>query len=198
MIRQLKLLGVALMILGGIGCGMASAENPKMATVDMQELFKEYHRTVTAQKRFNIEYARIQKGVNERGEVMNRMRRNLQVIAGQLKQGGLSEEEKVAKQREGQLLSQEMKMMQNETKNYSAQEKKKVAQLKAASMQGIMQEIQKKVIEHSKEQGYDFVFDKSGKNTNQVSFFIYLKDAKDITANMLKELNKFAPGADGN
>jgi hypothetical protein len=39
------------------------------------------------------------------------------------------------------------------------------------------------------------VFDKSGKNTNQISFFIYLKDATDITAVMLKELNKLAPTA---
>ena len=201
MMRQLKLWCATLLMLGGMGwgmCGVASAENPKMATVDMQKLFKEYHRTITAQKRFNIEYARIQKGVNERGEAMNRMRRMLQSIAGQLKQEGLSDEEKKNKQREGQLINQEVKMMEREMQAFSKQEKQKVARLKAASMQGIMQEIRQKVEVHSKQQGFDFVFDKSGKNTNQVSFFLYLKDAKEITGNMLKELNKFAPGADGN
>ncbi len=201
MMRQLKLWYTTLLILGGIGwgvCGVASAENPKMATVDMQKLFKEYHRTITSQKRFNIEYARIQKGVNERVEAMNRMRKMLQSIAGQLKQEGVSDDEKRNKQREGQLISQEMKMMEREMKAFSNQEKQKVAQLKAASMQGIMREIRQKVEAHSRQQGFDFVFDKSGKNTNQVSFFPYIKDAKDITANMLKDLNKFAPGADGN
>ena len=201
MMSQLKLLCARLLILGGIGwglCGVASAENPKMATVDMQKLFKEYYRTVAAQERFNIEYARIQKAVNERVESMNRMRRMLQSIAGQLKQEGLSDEEKKNKQREGQLLNQEMKMMEREMKAFSNQEKQKVARLKAASMQGIMQEIRRKVEAHSKQQGFDFVFDKSGKNTNQVSFFLYLKDAKELTASMLKDLNRFAPGADGN
>ena len=201
MMRQLKLWYTTLLILGGLGwgvCGVASAENPKMATVDMQKLFREYHRTITSQKRFNIEYARIQKGVNERVEAMNRMRQMLQSIAGQLKEEGLSDEKKKNKQREGQLISQEMKMMEREMKAFSHQEKQKVARLKAASMQGIMQEIRQKVEAHSKQQGFDFVFDKSGKNTNQVSFFPYIKDAKDITANMLKDLNKFAPGADGN
>ncbi len=196
--KQLNLLYVSLLLWGGIGCGMVSAANPNMATVDMQKLFKEYHRTVSAQKRFNTEYARIQKDINERVEVMNRMRRTLQTIAGQLKQEGLSDAEKRLKQREGQLVAQEIKMVEQDIKIYSKQEKQRVAQLKAASMQGIMKEIQQKVEVHAKMQGFDMVFDKSGKNTNQVSFFLYLKHAKDITANMLKNLNKFAPGADGN
>lgn len=183
-------------MIGGLATSV-SAENPKMATVDMQKLFKEYHRTKTAQERFNTEYARIQKAINERGEAMNRMRRMLGAIAEQIKTGKPTDEEKNNKESEAKLIAQELKMMDSEVKRFSTQEKRKVAQLKAASMQGIMQEIRLKVVDHSKEQGYDFVFDKSGRNTNQVSFFIYLKDAKDITANMLKELNKFAPGADG-
>lgn len=184
------------MMMAGMAA-VVSAELPKMATVDMQKLFKEYHRTIASQKRFNTEYARIQKGINERGEAMNRMRQMLNGLAEQINSGKLTDEEKSNKESEGKLLAQELKMMSAEVKRYSDQEKSKVAQLKAASMQGIMQEIRQKVIDHAKELGYDYVFDKSGKNTNQVSFFIYLKDAKDITANMLKELNKFAPGADG-
>jgi len=206
MMKQLKLFCVSLLLLGGIGFGTgavigadeAAGAKPKMATVDMQKLFKEYHRTVAAQKRFNLEYARIQKNINERVEVINRMRRMLQAVAEELKQEGLSEEMKNTKRREGQLVAQELKMSEQDIKTFSRQEKQRVAKLKAASMQGIMLEIKKKVEVHAKEQGFDMVFDKSGKNTNQVSFFLYLKDAKDITANMLKNLNKFAPGADGN
>lgn len=173
------------------------AEAPKMATVDMQKLFKEYHRTIDAQKRFNSEYARIQKDVNVRAEAANKMRRMLQALVREVKKGELSAEELETKTREGELLAQELKMMENAMQAFSAQEKQRVAKLKASSMQGIMKEIKQKVVEHSVKQGYDFVFDKSGKSTNQVSFFIYLRDAQDITANMLKELNKFAPGADG-
>ena len=63
-------------------------------------------------------------------------------------------------------------------------------------MEGIMREIRSKVVDHAERAGYDYVFDKSGKNSNQVSYFIYLKDAEDITATILKELNELAPGAD--
>lgn len=179
------------------GAGEVRAEAPKMATVDMQKLFKEYHRTITAQKQFNKEYARIQKSVNERAESINRTRRILETLNSALKKTDLKPEERSGKEREKQLISQELQIMDGDLKTFSQTEKLRVARLKAASMQGIMNEIGKRVREHSKEQGYDYVFDKSGKNTNQVSFFLYLKDAKDITANMLKELNKFAPGEEG-
>ena len=195
--RQLKLLGMALMI-AILSLRTVAAENPKIATVDMQKLFKEYHRTDQAQKEFNAQYALIQKGVNERVESIKRLRKMLQSLAEKLKNEDFPADEREGKQHEGQLIAQQLKMMKGELKAFSDRERRKVAKLKASSMQGIMSEIRQKVIVHSKKQGFDFVFDKSGKNTNQVSFFLYLKDAKDITANMLKELNKFAPGADGN
>ena len=60
-------------------------------------------------------------------------------------------------------------------------------------MQGIMREIRGKVIVFSEKQKYDYVFDESGKSTNQSSFIIYLKDAKDITSELIRELNDSAP-----
>lgn len=44
----------------------AQAGPIKIATVDMQELFRQYHRTNEAQQQINIERAKIQKDNNER------------------------------------------------------------------------------------------------------------------------------------
>ncbi|MGB0992303.1 MAG: OmpH family outer membrane protein [Akkermansiaceae bacterium] len=178
-------------------CQYSAAETPKMATVDMQKLFKNYHRTISAQAVFNKEYARIQKGVNERLEVANAKRQMLTANSAELKKEGLSDDERLTKQREQQMMIQELRMIERASQNYSQRERAKIAQQKAASMHGIMNEIKQKVEAHAKANGYDYVFDKSGKNTNQITFFIYLKDAADITASMLKELNKFAPESSG-
>ena len=185
-----------MLLLGLFSCGMALAEKPKMATVDMQKLFKEYHRTATAQKHFNAEYASIQKTANEKAEAIGKMRRMIQAITEQLKKEDLTDEEKANKRSEGQMIAQEIKIAERDIHNFTTMERAKIAQKKAASMQGIMTEIKQKVVTLSEKVGYDYVFDRSGLNTNQVSFFLYLKDATDITATMLKELNKFAPGAD--
>ena len=60
-------------------------------------------------------------------------------------------------------------------------------------MKGILEEIRKLVEEKAKLDNYDYVFDKSGLSTSQVPFLLYTKDATDITAALLKDLNKDAP-----
>ena len=63
-------------------------------------------------------------------------------------------------------------------------------------MKGILEEIRKLVEEQAKVDNFDYVFDKSGLSTSQVPFLLYAKDATDITASLLKDLNKDAPPED--
>lgn len=194
--RKLKQICIALIALWSV-VGAISAENPKMAMVDMQKLFKQYNRTAAAQERFNMEYATIQKDVNERIEVMNQMRLMLNNLQNQMESGTLTDEQKKKKESEWRLVDQERKIMKDQIKQFEKQERERVKRLMSASMWGLMREIRGRVVSHAEQQGYDFVFDKSGKNSNQVSYFIYLKDPKDITVRVLNELNQFAPSAEG-
>jgi outer membrane protein len=70
--------------------------------------------------------------------------------------------------------------------------KKQIPSSKQASMQGILEEIRKRIVDHSKSEDFDFVLDKSGLSANQVPFLLYTKDATDITSTLLTELNKDA------
>lgn len=167
------------------------ADKPKIAVVDMQRLFNEYFRTEEAQLQFNKDFAGIQKRANQKIETVNQMILELKEIDGKLKNETVEEQkQKLAK--EFQLIEQERQMLINEMRRDEKNEKEDVARRKAASMQGIMSEIRSKVVSFSEKENYDFVFDQSGKNTNQVSFFLYLKDATDVTEILLKELNKFS------
>ena len=139
------------------GAAAAQEGKLKIATVDMQQLFKEYHRTNEAQKEINVERAKIQKDNNER---LGRIRE----------------------------LDTELQNMRKQLEDPSIAEAKMVARMK-----GILEEIRKLVEEKAKAEDFDYVFDKSGLSTSQVPFFLYTKDATDITAVLLKELNKDAP-----
>ena len=177
--------------------GAISAENPKVATVDMQELFKGYDRTTASQNRFNMEYAAIQKSINDKIEAVIQMRLRLEKLRGEIDSGTLTDAEKSKKEQELRLIDHERRMMGQESKRFESQEREKIESLMAASMQGIMSEIRGRVVDHAEQEGYDYVFDKSGKSSNQVAYFIYLKDAKDITATMIEKLNKFVSNTDG-
>ena len=173
------------------------AEKPKIGVVNIQKVFKEYYRTKEAQKQFNQDYAAIQKTVNQQLEQINRMILELKSLGEQLQDEALDENTRQKCIQGFKSTDQKRKLLAAEMKQTEFESKKKVARRKAASLQGIMSEIRGKVITFAKKEGFDFVFDESGKNTNQISFFIYLKDATDITELILTQLNQSSSSAVG-
>lgn len=169
------------------------ASKLKIATVDMQSLFKEYHRTTEEQQKFSEEFARIQKESHERLTGIRKLEEELQLLTKKMEDPTLGDNVKREKSREFRLKLDEAKAMARERKEFINRRSRALDLKKQASMQGILAEIRKRIIEHSKKEDFDFVIDKSGLSANQVPFLLYTKDAADITAPLLADLNKDAP-----
>jgi len=192
--RQFKILFIALMMIGGLVTSLP-AENPEMATVDMQKLFKEYHRTTEEQQKFSEEFARIQKENNERLAGIRILEEQLQALKKKIEDPTLADNVKREKSREFQLKLDEAKAMDRERREFLGRRTRALELKKQASMQGILEEIRKRIVDHAKSEDFDFVLDKSGLSANQVPFLLYTKDATDVTSSLLTELNKDAPAA---
>ncbi len=175
--------------------GSASAQRLKIATVDMQKLFKEYHRTTEEQQKFSEEFARIQKENNERLAGIRLLEKTLQSLKKKIEDPTLADNVKREKSREFQLKLDEAKAMDRERREFLGRRTRALELKKQASMQGILEEIRKRIVDHAKKEDFDFVLDKSGLSANQVPFLLYTKDATDITAALLVKLNKDAPKA---
>ena len=178
-----------------VSVGTASAQRLKIATVDMQKLFKEYHRTTEEQQKFSEEFARIQKENNERLASIRKLEEDLQVLKKKIEDPTLGDNVKLEKRKEFQLKLDEAKAMDRERREFLGRRTRALELKKQASMQGILEEIRKRIVDHSKKEDFDYVFDKSGQSANQVPFLLYTKDATDITAALLSKLNKGAPKA---
>jgi len=83
-----------------LSLGSASAQRLKIATVDMQNLFKDYHRTTEEQQKFSEEFARIQKENNERLTGIRSLEEQLQVLKKQIEDPTLADNVKRDKSRE--------------------------------------------------------------------------------------------------
>ena len=168
----------------------------KIATVDMQELFKQYHRTNEAQKQINVERARIQKDNNERLAKIRELETNLGNLRKQLDDPSLDDSKKQTLFKEWQMQQQEGIALDRERREFLQRRNQALNEKMVQRMKGILEEIRKLVEEKAKVDNYDYVFDKSGLSTSQVPFLLYTKDATDITAGLLKDLNKDAPAED--
>ena len=166
---------------------------PRIATVDMQELFKQYHKTAEAQKQINTERARIQKDNNERLAKIRDIEAALGRLSKEPEDPSVNESRKQALFKDWQMQQQEGIALDRERREFLQRRNQMLNEKMLQRMKGILEEIRKLVEEHAKAENFDYVFDKSGLSTSQVPFLLYTKDATDITAVLLKDLNKDAP-----
>ena len=159
----------------------------------MQELFKQYYRTNEAQKQINVERARIQKDNNERLGRIRELEDNLGKLRKQLEDPAINDQKKQALFKDWQMQQQEGIALDRERREFLQRRNQALNEKMVQRMKGILEEIRKLVEEQAKADNYDYVFDKSGLSTSQVPFLLYTKDATDITAGLLKDLNKDAP-----
>jgi len=169
------------------------ARGLKFATVDMQQLFKEYYRTNDAQKQINIERARIQKENNDRLQHIRELQTSLEGLHKQLDDPAMSDSRKQALFRDFQMQQNEGIALDRERREFLQRKNQALNETMVQRMKGILNEIRKLVEEQAKGESYDYVFDRSGLSTSQVPFLLYAKDATDFTAVLLKDLNKDAP-----
>jgi outer membrane protein len=176
-----------------ISAATAQEAKLKIATVDMQELFKQYYRTNEAQKQINVERARIQKDNNERLARIRELETNLGTLKKQIEDPAINDSKKQALFKDWQMQQQEGIALDRERREFLQRRNQALNEKMVQRMKGILEEIRKLVEEQAKTDNYDYVFDKSGLSTSQVPFLLYTKDATDITAGLLKDLNKDAP-----
>ena len=192
MIRRFLTVAMA----AALTCSFAAAASDsklKIATVDMQELFKQYYRTNEAQKQINVERAHIQKDNNERMAKIRDIETSLGNLRKQLDDPSINDSKKQALFKDWQVQQQEGIALDRERREFLQRRNQMLNEKMMQRMKGILEEIRKLVEEHAKAEDFDYVFDKSGMSTSQVPFLLYTKDATDITASLLKDLNKDAP-----
>ncbi|MEM1083359.1 MAG: OmpH family outer membrane protein [Verrucomicrobiota bacterium] len=170
-----------------------AADTLKIATIDMQQLFKEYHRTNDAQKQINVERARIQKENNERLARIRELDTELQNMRKQLDDPSISDSKKQSVYRDWQMKQNEGIALDRERREFLQRRNQALNEKMVQRMKGILEEIRKLAEEKAKAEDYDYVFDKSGLSTAQVPFLLYTKDATDITPELLTTLNQDAP-----
>ena len=173
--------------------GTASAQKLKIATVDMQSLFKDYYRTAEEQKNINVERAHIQKDNNERLTRVREISDNLDKLRKQIQDPSISDKKKQELTAEFSSLAEEGQAIDRERQEFLQRRNNQLNEKMVERMRDILNEIRKTVEDQAKTEDYDYVFDKSGLSTTQVPFLLYTKDATDITPGLLERLNESAP-----
>ena len=184
-----------LLVLIAAGCLPCSAAETalKIATVDMQELFKQHPLSVEAGKELNLEGARVQKDNNERAERIRGLETQLNSLQKQIEDTTLNEAKRKALFKDWQMRQQEGVAMERERVEFHRRRMQAINERMVVRMKEILGAIREVVAEQAKRDGYDHVLDSSGLSTSQVPILLYSKDATDITAVLLQQIGAAKP-----
>ena len=190
-VRNLVVAGIAAALMAAT----AGAQQLKIGTVDMQLLFKEYYVTAQAQKEINVARAQIQKEDEERLVRIRELEADLQNLRKQFNDPSVSDQKKREMDKQAQAKQQEGMALDRERREFMQRKTQALNETMMLRMRGILEDIRKLVDARAKAEDYDHVFDKSGLSAAQVPVLLYSKDSNDLTADILKVLNKDAPPA---
>ena len=194
-----------------VSCGgIASAQEGrlKVATVDMQALFQDYHKTKETRDSIQKDVDRVKDDQKDRIAKLDGLKKELEEFEKQLKDPSLKDDAKRRLlQGDMQTKNQEFQGLRTEFEEFIKRKDRAVKEQMALQMKAIFEELRAKVQKHAETESYDYVLDKTGTSTSQVPILLYTKDATDITAALLKTINEGAtapvppvaptPGGDG-
>ena len=181
---------------GGISAAQQPSARLKIATVDIQALFKSFNPTKEAQAKFEEEQQGVVKQIEERKVKMEEVKKELEIMEKQLGDPSIADAKKQALYAGRQAKRQEAEAFQKEGEEFVQRKQRAIGEQVQIRMKGILDQIRAKVQKHAETEGYDYVLDKTGTSTTQVPILLYTKDATDITDALLKTINDGLPAVE--
>ncbi len=172
---------------------VSAQDKISIATVNMQELVKQYYRTAQIEKQMVTEQEGIKEANDERLARIRDLEDQMETLGKRIEDPTTSDKKRQELLKERQVKLQEGVALERERVEFLKRRNQALKEKFAQSMQSIYTDISKLVGEQAKLGNYDYIFDKSGNSVAQVPFLLYSKDKSDITEELVKILNKDAP-----
>lgn len=172
----------------------ASAEQ-KIALINMERVFDEYHKTKTANAKFKVRGEEIDVKRKELVTKVKTLKAEFDKLNAEYRDKSLNENARDKKREAGEDKLTELKEAEGNLMEFDKVFKKEITdQMRQMQLQ-IVGEIRGVIQTYAAENKIDIVFDCSGKTLNNVESVMYFGSSLDITEPILAIMNKNAPEA---
>ncbi|PQJ29960.1 OmpH family outer membrane protein [Rubritalea profundi] len=173
-----------------------SAEDLKIASVSMEKLFNEFHMTKKVQIQVNVDKERIQKDNASRLEHIRGLQSEIEKLSKQRGDATISDKKRLEIERQIKLKVSEGNAADNERRQWLQRQNKALGEQTGEEKRVILEKIQDEISVYAREHDFDMIVDQSSRSATRTPVFAFMKDKYDVTAILLKDLNKDAPAAD--
>jgi outer membrane protein len=177
-----------------------SAADLKIGVVDVAKAFSEYYKTKEANAQLQDNATKAKEELNDRLTAIKKLNEDAESLNKEVQDPVLSEQSRGKKRAELQSKVNELRSLDKDIQEFRQRRSDQLQQENMQQRKGLYDEILKVIVDKSKADGYDLVFDKSGVSASLMPFLLHAKEGvtQDFTPELIVELNKNAPaGASG-
>jgi len=173
----------------------ASAQQMKLASVDMAKVFADYYKTKKAESELKDRADNYQKDLRQQVADLQKMEEDGKKLQDESDNPAFTDEKKAEKKKMLETKKTEYRLARQNFEEMKQNRERELFEQRNRVRSTIVDEIIKIVQEKAKKEGYTMVVDKTGLTQSGVPPFIYLQETLDITGDVLKTLNGGAPAA---
>jgi Skp family chaperone for outer membrane proteins len=163
-----------------------------VGTVDMNRVFKEYHKTKEADAKLNAAKDAAKKEFDERAGAYKKELEDLNTLNAQIDAPALAAEAKALKAKQRDEKIAKIKNTERELNEFRQTREQQLQQQMQLLQDTLVKEIIAVVLEQAKSKNFDLVFDTSGASLNRFSPILFSKERADFTGEVIAALNKTA------
>lgn len=168
-------------------------KDDKIATVDMQKLVAQFYKTAETRDSFKVYEDEIKEQNIIRVDAIKAIVEEAKKIQKQAEEPTLDREKKNELFNELNRKQQEVQGLDGDLTAWIQRKQTALTEKAKIDFGEVRMEILKMVQKYGEDEGYDYIFDRSGASGAGVPILSYTKDATDLTAVLLEIINKDAP-----
>jgi len=171
----------------------AQDEEDKIGTVNMAKLVTDYHVSQSTRDSFTDYQEKIKGQDAERLEKIKSAAEEAQKLQQDADDPSLSAEKRDSLFKKASAKRDEAKSLHEDRASWLRRKQAQLSEKAAMEFAEIRKSLVAIVQEVAEEEGYDYIFDRSGGSGAGVNILVYTKDATDLTGLLLERVNKDAP-----
>ena len=178
----------------GAAALLASAQPaPKLFVVDLAKLFDSHYKTEEQGAKLRTDEQMAQGELDRLNKEGNALVEKYKELADQANSPVATAEAKAKATTDGQKVLEDIRNKQKEVQTFQQNTRNSLQQRMKTFHDLMLEEIGKVAVDIAKRKGATLLIDKSGQTLNGVSGIVYSDPEYDITADVLKEINKDRP-----
>lgn len=188
MLNKLKTFPVLLALLACFNVQGAD----RIGTVDLEKVFREYHKSRAVEEFINRRADAVRAYMKQMSEQLKKLQSEMYRLGTDASNPALNAADLAKAKKAAADAEAKVKAKTAEIQLYSTQITREIRELENKKRQEIMADINAEVRRRANIRGFNFIIDRSGKTLNGQPALLVFPNDRDITAEVIRELNRSA------